>query len=192
MNTLPNWLTLARIVVIPVVVAAFYLPGTIGHWVGLALFLAAGLTDWLDGYLARRQNSVSPLGRFLDPVADKLLVTAALLMLVFFDRAPVIPALIIVCREILVSGLREFLAERNVVMPVIRLAKWKTAAQMAAICFLLVGSAGPVLLPPDITAAAVGAWLLWLAALLSVITGYNYLRFGLRHMLATPGDQPST
>jgi cardiolipin synthase len=186
LTTLPNLLTLSRIVAIPLVIATFYAASPLGPWLGCAIFSLAAVTDWLDGRLARMWHQQSELGRFLDPIADKLLVAAALLMLV--DRGPltgvhVLAALIILAREILVSGLREFLAELRVGLPVSQLAKWKTAVQMLAIAFLLVGDAAS----PWITQA--GLWLIWIAAGLTLITGYDYLRTGLRHMAedAPPG-----
>ena len=148
LTSLPNLLTLSRIVVIPLVVATFYVLGDYARWLGCALFSAAGVTDWLDGHVARRWEQQSELGRFLDPIADKLLVAATLFMLTASGRlsAPaVLPALVILCREILVSGLREYLAGLRVGVPVSRLAKWKTVIQMVAIGLLLVGDAGPAL-----------------------------------------------
>lgn len=177
LTRLPNLLTMSRIVVIPVMVAAFYLRGDISNWITFGLFAFASITDYLDGWLARRLDVVSDIGRFLDPVADKLLVAAAIVMLVALDRAPAIPALIIICREILVSGLREHLATIEVGLPVSRLAKWKTAAQMAALCLLLIGNALPVF-----PAALIGEILLWVAAVLTLITGFDYVRHGLRHI----------
>jgi cardiolipin synthase len=185
LTSLPNLLTLSRILAIPLVVATFYLPGDYARWFGCALFSAAALTDWLDGHMARRWAQQSELGRFLDPIADKLLVSATLLMLTATGRlssGSVLPALVILCREILVSGLREYLAELRVGMPVSRLAKWKTAIQMVAIGVLIVGDAGPALLP----VAAIGEMLLWVAALLTLVTGYDYLRAGLAHMTRAP------
>ncbi len=181
MTSLPNLLTLSRIVVIPLVVATFYVDGALFHWVACGLFVAAAVTDWFDGYLARSRNQVSALGRFLDPIADKLLVAAVLFMLVAFDRvspASVLPALVILLREILVSGLREFLAEIRIGMPVSRLAKWKTGIQMVALPLLLVGDVGPRELPIRL----MGEVCLWAAAVLTMITGWDYLRSGLRHM----------
>src|SRR5918999_4579527 len=175
----PNLLTGARILAVPAMVAAFYVPGAFGNWVTCAIFTVAAVTDYFDGYLARSWSMQSPFGRMLDPIADKLLVGAAILMLVHFDRAPILPALVILCGEILVSGLREFLAEVQVGLPVSRLAKWKTAVQMTAIGFLLVGGAGPAWLPVE----AIGWWGLWLAAILTLVTGYDYLQAGGRHML---------
>jgi cardiolipin synthase len=174
-------LTLSRILAIPLVVATFYLSGDWARWLGCALFSAAGLTDWLDGHFARRWEQQSELGRFLDPIADKLLVAAILFMLTVSGRLSshaVLPALVILCREILVSGLREYLAGLRVGMPVSRLAKWKTVIQMVAIGVLIVGDAGWHGLP----FVAIGETLLWLAALLTIVTGYDYLRAGLPHI----------
>lgn len=177
-KALPNLLTLSRILVIPVLVAAFYFDKPWSYWTGATLFAYAAITDFLDGYMARAWSAQSALGRFLDPIADKLLVAAAILMLVEHDRADVIPALAILCREILVSGLREYLAEFKVSVPVTSLAKVKTAVQMVAIFLLLAAPA----VPPALAAQDVGNLLLWVAALLTLITGYAYLRTGLKHM----------
>jgi cardiolipin synthase len=166
---------------IPAVVATFYVSGDYARWFACALFSAAAVTDWLDGHMARRWEQQSEIGRFLDPIADKLLVSATLFMLTAFGRLSaeaVLPALVILCREILVSGLREYLAELRVGMPVSRLAKWKTLIQMVAIGFLIVGDAGPGFMP----VTAIGETLLWVAALLTLVTGYDYLQSGLRHM----------
>lgn len=179
--TLPNLLTLSRILVIPPMVAAFYLERNWANIIACVLFVGASLTDFLDGYLARTWEQQSDIGRFLDPVADKLLVAAAILMLVGFDRLEglqILAALVILCREILVSGLREFLAEIRVGVPVTRLAKWKTGIQMVAIALLLLGDSGPGWLHAE----GVGALGLWIAAGLTLITGYDYLRDGLKHM----------
>jgi cardiolipin synthase len=178
----PNLLTISRIAAIPALVAAFYIPGNIGMLATCAIFVLAAVTDYLDGYLARSWSIQSQLGRMLDPIADKLLVGAAILMLVHFDRAPILPALVILCREILVSGLREFLAEVQVGLPVSRLAKWKTGVQMTAIGFLLAGSAAPWWA----FAEQVGGYGLWIAAVLTLITGFDYLWVGLQHSGAAP------
>jgi cardiolipin synthase len=182
LTSLPNLLTLSRILAIPLVVATFFVPGDYARWFACVLFSAAALTDWLDGHMARRWAQQSELGRFLDPIADKLLVSATLFMLVakgrFSAEWALLPALVILCREILVSGLREYLAELRVGLPVSRLAKWKTAIQMVAIGVLIVGDAGPAVLP----VVRIGETLLWLAALLTLVTGYDYLRAGLAHM----------
>jgi len=181
LTSLPNMLTLSRILAIPIVVATFYVTGDYARWFACALFSAAGFTDWLDGHMARRWEQQSELGRFLDPIADKLLVAATLFMLTATARLSaqaILPALVILCREILVSGLREYLAGLRVGLPVSRLAKWKTGIQMVAIGVLIVGDAGPALLP----VVAIGEMLLWIAALLTIVTGYDYLRAGLTHM----------
>ena len=188
-TSLPNLLTLSRILVIPALVGAFFLQAPLANWVALTLFVAAGLTDWLDGHMARARNQVSGLGRFLDPVADKLLVAAALMMLVFNGHIAgisILPAVVILCREILVSGLREFLAEIKASLPVSKLAKWKTGVQMVAIGFVIVGDAGWHVIP----VLEIGLVGLWLAALLTLYTGYDYLRAGLRHMVEPARETP--
>lgn len=185
LTSVPNLLTLSRILAIPLVVATFYVSGDYPRWFGCALFAAAGFTDWLDGHMARRWEQQSELGRFLDPIADKLLVSATLLMLTATGRLSaqaVLPALVILCREILVSGLREYLAGLSVGVPVSRLAKWKTAIQMVAIGILIVGDAGPKALP----IVSIGESLLWAAAILTIVTGYDYLRASLSHLTRTP------
>ena len=175
----PNLLTLGRLGLVPFFVAAFWLPEPALQWATFGLFALAGVTDWLDGWLARRTGQVSDFGRFLDPIADKILVAAALVMLAATDRltdAGVIAALMILVRELAVAGLREFLAG-TAVLPVSPLAKWKTAAQFAAIAALLIAGAVPAL-----PLSLAGEALLWLAALLAVVTGSAYLRAGLRKM----------
>ena len=174
-----NILTLSRIAAIPLVVACFWLDRGWSQWLSMGLFVAAGITDYFDGYFARRYHQISRLGRFLDPIADKLVVAAVLLILVsigHIDGWSILAALVILCREILVSGLREFLAELKIGVPVSQLAKWKTGAQMIAITFLLLGDAVPPLVND------IGLVLIWIAAVLTLITGYDYLRTGLRHM----------
>lgn len=173
-KNLPNYLTYFRIAVIPLLVVAF--PWS--YQLPAALFMIASITDWLDGYTARIWQAHSNIGRFLDPIADKLLVATALLLLVQADRADLLPAIAIVCREILVSGLREFLAEIRVGMPVSKMAKFKTAAQMGAIFFLLLGAGGPDWLHSEF----LGRALLWVSAILTLVTGYAYLKTGLIHM----------
>jgi cardiolipin synthase len=185
LNSLPNILTVSRILAIPAICAAFFLPGAWSAWVPLALFAAAGITDWFDGYLARKWGQMSDLGRFLDPVADKLLVAAVIMMLIAFDRIDritCVAAVVIMCREITVTGLREFLAELRVKVPVSRLAKWKTTVQLIALGFLIVGDHGPDILHVRIT----GEIGLWIAAVLTLYTGWDYLQTGLRHMAAEP------
>jgi cardiolipin synthase len=174
---LPNALTLARIGSVPLLIAVFYLPFPAANWVALAVFVGASLTDWLDGWLARRREQQSDFGKVLDPIADKLLVAAALFMLAAFDRlsvASIVAAIAILGREILVSGLREFLAGRAN-LPVTALAKWKTGVQMTAIGFLLVGPAAVWNVP----AQSIGEVGLWIAAVLTLVSGWDYVRRGL-------------
>jgi cardiolipin synthase len=179
--SLPNVLTYARIVAVPAVVACLYLgPDINGRWWALAIYLAACITDWLDGYLARAWQQQSTLGRMLDPIADKLLVGATLLMLTHdntIDGVQVWAAVIILCREILVSGLREFLAELNVKVHVTQLAKWKTTLQMVALGVLLAGPAGDQIISG---VTSTGLVLLWVSALLTLWTGFDYLKAAVR------------
>ena len=187
---IPNLLTFSRIAVIPLLVALLWLPGDGARWTACALFTLAGITDYLDGYLARIWGEQSQLGALLDPIADKLLVATTLLLLAAFGRIgglTLLPAIIILCREILVSGLREFLAGLNVGVPVTRLAKWKTGLQMVAIGFLIVGDAGNVVVP---YAAEIGVVGLWVAAVLTVVTGYDYMREGVMHLDQEPSAPP--
>jgi len=182
LTSLPNLLTLCRIGAIPVVLLFLYLDEAWARWLALVLFVLAGLTDFLDGYLARNRGQVSAIGRFLDPIADKLLVAAVILLLVAVGAITglvLLPALVILCREILVSGLREYLAEIQVPLPVSNLAKWKTVIQMVALGFLIVGRDGPHF-PSFQMVGEVG---LWVAACLTLVTGYDYLKRGLKHML---------
>jgi CDP-diacylglycerol--glycerol-3-phosphate 3-phosphatidyltransferase len=174
-KNIPNILTFSRIVIIPILIASFYIEGRMYHWVAASLFLLASVTDFFDGYLARTWKATSNLGRFLDPIADKLLVAAAILMLVHFEgigRYDIIPAIAILCREIMVSGLREFLAQINVSVPVSNLSKIKTFVQMAAIFLLLLGNKGSMLDFVDY----MGKILLWIAAILTIFTGYSYFK----------------
>ena len=182
---LPNLLTYARIVMVPIVVGCVVLTDADwGHWTALGIFALAAITDFFDGYLARAWEQQSNLGRMLDPIADKLLVAAVLLAL---TRVGTIAgfsfwaALVILSREILVSGLREFLAELRVSVPVSQLAKWKTTIQMIALGFLLAGTSGDKLIP-GITETGIG--LLWAAAILTLYTGYDYFRAGIKHLTA--------
>ncbi len=177
-STLPNVLTLSRIVLIPVVMVAFYVNTTLSKWIAVIAFISACLTDFLDGYIARLMKQTTKFGQFLDPIADKLLIASTLLLLAGFDRISRIsflPAIVILCREILVSGLREYLSALHVAMPVSYLAKWKTLIQMTAIAFLLVGDIH------GISMAIPGEVLLWIAALLTLITGYDYFRTSLKY-----------
>jgi len=181
---LPNILTYSRILAIPVLAVLFLNP--MRAWLGdgdadrfaALMFLYAGATDLLDGYLARAWEASTSIGKFLDPIADKLLVATCLMLLVGAHRADMLPALAILCREILVSGLREFLAELRISVPVSKLAQYKTAVQMIAIYLLLIGPSGPWWLAPTIS----GSVLLWIAALLTLVTGYAYLRNGIRYL----------
>ena len=181
MKSLPNILTLSRIFVIPALIATFYFDDPLANWAAFVLFSIAGITDFFDGMIARAYGLTSKLGRFLDPIADKLMVAATIIMLVAFDRVTgihVLALIVILCREILVSGLREFLAELKVSVPVTQLAKWKTTVQMLALGALLIGEAAPPWLPAE----PVGLACMWLAAALTMYTGYGYLRTGLKHM----------
>jgi cardiolipin synthase (CMP-forming) len=183
-TSLPNVLTYARIVAVPALVAClFLLKGDWARWSALAVFIAACITDYLDGYLARIWDQQSALGRMLDPIADKLLVGAALLMLVHdntIDGWQIWAAVIILSREILVSGLREYLAELNVKVHVSQLAKWKTTMQMVALGVLIAGPAGDKLFPG---LTMTGTVFLWLAAILTLFTGYDYLKAAIRHAI---------
>ena len=181
--SLPNLLTYARIAAVPVVVACLLGEGHGWRWLALALYIAAALTDYVDGYLARAWGQQSPLGRMLDPIADKLLVASCLLAFAatgILEGISFWAAIVILCREILVSGLREFLAELRVSVPVTRLAKWKTFAQLLTVGFLVAGPAGDVVLP---FTTDLGHLLLWLSALLTLYTGYDYFRAGLKSVL---------
>jgi cardiolipin synthase len=184
----PNLLTYARIAAVPAVVACLYWQDILQggewlRWVALSLFIAAGITDFLDGYFARKWGEFSSFGRMLDPIADKLLVAACLLMLAADGTIrgwSLWAAIVILCREILVSGLREHLAELRVSVPVTRLAKWKTTLQLIAIGFLLAGDAGDAIVP---VVTPIGLSLLWLSALLTLYTGWDYFRAGVRHLI---------
>jgi cardiolipin synthase (CMP-forming) len=185
---LPNLLTYGRIAAVPVVVGLMYWQSIMGgalwlRWLALAIFIAAGISDILDGYFARMWGQHSSLGRMLDPIADKLLVASCLLMLAAEKSIhgwTLFAAVIILCREILVSGLREFLAELRVGVPVTRLAKWKTFGQLVAIGFLIAGEAGEKVLPQTVE---IGIVLLWLSAIVTLYTGWDYMRAGLRYMI---------
>ena len=184
--SLPNILTYGRIACIPVVVGLLFWPGDPAmRWVALGIYAIAGVTDYLDGYLARLYEEQSSLGRMLDPIADKLLVAACLLMLVADGTIrswSIWAAIVILSREILVSGLREFLAEVKISVPVSQLAKWKTTMQILAVGFLVAGPAGDALLPTDWT-RLIGLGLLWIAAFLTLITGYDYMKASIRHLV---------
>lgn len=184
-NIIPNILTFSRIIIIPIIVASFFFENNIfARKLAAVLFIIASITDFFDGYLARIWQSQSNLGRFLDPIADKLLVGAIILMLVHAGRADIVPSLLIICREILVSGLREFLAELRVSIPVTGLAKIKTTIQMLAIFLLLLGNEATHLPFIDLIARIT----LWIAAILTIITGYAYLKAGIKY-IAQEDDQ---
>jgi CDP-diacylglycerol--glycerol-3-phosphate 3-phosphatidyltransferase len=200
MSNLPNILTSVRIFIIPVLILSFYINGILANIVAATLFALAAITDYFDGYFARSLNAHSNFGKCLDPIADKLIVIVAIVMLIAFshnDPWILIPGLIIICREVLVSGLREFLASLQVSLPVSNLAKYKTGVQMTAITILLLGENGTsytfhylldgigelgIKIFMVAVIVFVGKFLFWLAAILTVITGYAYLRVGLKNM----------
>lgn len=187
--TLSNQLTFARMAAIPLVCLCLVLSGPVAAWAACLLFIAAAITDYFDGYLARSRAELTTLGRVLDPIADKLLVAATILMLVFNGRVDgwsVIPALVILLREVAVSGLREFLAELKIGLPVSRLAKWKTGIQMTAIPFLIMAAHAPYIafggsFGFQIPAHFIGTVLLWVAGALTVITGWDYWQSARKH-----------
>lgn len=186
--SLPNILTYSRCVAVPLVAACLFWSDILAggmwlRWVALAIYVAAAITDFFDGYLARAWSQQSAIGRMLDPIADKLLVSTCLLMLASDGTIrgwSLWAAIVILCREILVSGLREFLAELRVSVPVSRLAKWKTTLQLVAVGVLITGPAGDQVLPGVYMA---GLTLLWVSAVLTLYTGYDYFRAGARHLV---------
>jgi cardiolipin synthase (CMP-forming) len=187
MLSLPNLLTLSRILAVPILVFLLWRPAPLDYAITFVLYCIVGITDYFDGYLARAQGRISRLGQFLDPIADKIMVGAVLIMLISSRKENpvpeiaglnIIPGLVILLREIIVSGLREFLAELKVSVPVSALAKWKTTFQMIALGALILGGAVPQL--PWVH--LVGLFCLWAAAGLTLVTGYDYLRIGIRHM----------
>ena len=185
---IPNILTIGRIIIVPFFVLAFYLPGFYGDLTALILFVVASFTDFLDGMLARMMKEESKLGELMDPIADKIIVAAALILLVMdgtIRNYEVIAAIIILTREILISGLREFLAKGQIKLPVSNLAKLKTVLQMVAISLLLTGETGNKILNfQDYNAQTIGMILLWLSAILTLYTGYEYLRKGIDHAIS--------
>jgi len=179
-HSLANRLTLSRILAVPVILVLLVTPYGWAAWLALILFVAAGVTDWLDGYMARRENQVSMLGQFLDPIADKLLVSAVILFLVHNGQITgmtIWPAVVILLREVAVSGLREFLAGVRVSVPVSQLAKWKTTIQIIALSFLIVGDHAP----DFFHATFIGDLGLWIAGVLTVFTAWDYWRASERH-----------
>lgn len=186
--SLPNILTYLRILAVPAVVASLYIEGDGGRWTAFGLFAAASITDYFDGYLARLWKQQSTLGRMLDPIADKLLVSVCLLVLTGNNTIggwSLWAAVIILMREIFVSGLREFLAELKVSVPVTRMAKWKTTFQLIAIGILLLGPTGNAIVPG---LCYVGLTLLWAAALVTLYTGYDYFRSGVSYLMEENND----
>jgi CDP-diacylglycerol--glycerol-3-phosphate 3-phosphatidyltransferase len=187
MLTLPNLLTLSRIFAVPILVFLLWRPAPLDYAITFVLYCIVGITDYFDGYLARAQGRISRLGQFLDPIADKIMVAAVLIMLISSRKANptpeieglhIIPALVILLREIIVSGLREYLAALQVSVPVSALAKWKTTLQLVALGALILGGA----LPGQPWVHLTGLASLWAAAALTLVTGYDYLRHGLKHM----------
>jgi cardiolipin synthase len=186
--SLPNILTYARIAAIPVVVGCVFAQSILDgplwlRWLALGVFIAAGITDFFDGYYARIWDQQSAFGKMLDPIADKLLVASCLLMLAadgIIHGWTLWAAIVILCREILVSGLREYLAELRVSVPVTRLAKWKTTVQLIAIGFLLAGEAGDLVFP---FVTQLGLLLLWISAIFTIYTGWDYFRAGIHHLI---------
>ena len=194
LTDLPNVLTLSRIAAIPLLVVLIAIHTPVGDLAACIVFGAAAITDYFDGKLARSRRQQSDLGRMLDPIADKLLVGAALMMLVGQNRlstAGLYPAIVIMLREILVSGLREYLASIRIGLPVTRLAKWKTGFQMGALGTLIAGNTSAVILHLDfLPVSLIGETMLWIAAALTLITGWDYLTAGWRHAATprTPGS----
>ena len=184
LSSLPNLLTLSRILAVPLLVLLLWDAGWLGYLLAFSLFCIAGITDYFDGYLARAQGTVSKLGQFLDPIADKIMVAAVIVMLIktgLVSGLSIIAALIILLREITVSGLREYLAGVQVSVPVSRLAKWKTTFQMVSLGALIFDGFA-TRIAHWIPAHEIGIITLWAAAILTLITAYDYLRIGLRHM----------
>jgi len=185
---IPNYLTIGRIIIVPVFVISFYLPGFYGDIIPFALFVVASFTDFLDGLLARMYKEESKFGELLDPIADKIIVAAALILLVMdgtIKNYEVVAAIIILTREILISGLREFLAKGRIKLPVSNLAKLKTFLQMFSISILLTGETGNKIINfQDYNAQTIGIILLWFSAFLTLYTGYDYLRKGIDHAIS--------
>ena len=185
---IPNILTIGRIIIVPIFVFSFYFPGFYGDVIPFALFIVASFTDFLDGLLARMFKEESRLGELLDPIADKIIVAAALILLVMngtIKNFEVIAAIIILTREILISGLREFLSKGQIKLPVSNLAKLKTFLQMFSIAILLTGETGKKIINfQDYNAQTIGIILLWFSAFLTLYTGYEYIRKGIDHAIS--------
>lgn len=196
LKQLPNILTVSRIVLLPVLIGLFFVPGAAAAWTALWIYIFCAVTDFLDGYIARKFGSTSGFGTFLDPISDKIMVGSLLLTLAAFDRLHdgwIIPAIVILMREFLISGLREYLGPKNISVPVSKLAKWKTGLQMTALGFLIIGHYGDgameavfgMLVPGEGTVAGAlltGQILLAAAAVITMITGWNYVKVGFRHI----------
>ena len=174
LSNLPNSLTVLRLIFVPILLGSCWLPSAWSNWVALSIFISAGITDYLDGALARRLNVVSEFGRMLDPIADKLMITSVLLLLLWQGMAPLIPAVVIIGRELVISGLREYLALVGQKLEVTLLAKWKTTLQFIALAVLL--AAGNENFPTAALNATelMGLALIWVAASLTLVTGYDY------------------
>jgi cardiolipin synthase len=195
LKQLPNILTISRIVLLPVLIGLFFIPGNSAAWTALWIYVFCAVTDFFDGYLARKFGTTSNFGTFLDPISDKIMVAALLMALAAFDRLEgywIIPAIIILSREFLIAGLREYLGPQNIKVPVSKLAKWKTGFQMTALGFLVIGDYGDKTMQTvfgwtiggaDVVGALLtGQILLSLAAIITIVTGWNYLKIGFRHI----------
>ncbi|PZO87015.1 MAG: CDP-diacylglycerol--glycerol-3-phosphate 3-phosphatidyltransferase [Micavibrio aeruginosavorus] len=192
LRQLPNILTVSRILLLPVLIGLFFVPGAMAAWWALWIYIFCAVTDFFDGYLARKYGTTSGFGTFLDPISDKIMVASLLMALATFDRLDgvwLIPAIIILAREFMVSGLREYLGPRNVKVPVSKLAKWKTGFQMTALGFLVIGAYGDHVMQtvfgfiaPGISTLLTGQILLSVAAVITLITGWNYLKVGFKHI----------
>lgn len=196
LKQLPNILTVSRIVLLPVLIGLFFIPGADAAWAALWIYIFCAVTDFLDGWIARKYGSTSGFGTFLDPISDKIMVASLLLTLAAFDRLHdfwIIPAIVILMREFLISGLREYLGPKNIQVPVSKLAKWKTGLQMTALGFLVIGDYGDrameavfgMLIPGEGTvvgALLTGQILLSAAAIITIVTGWNYVKAGFRHI----------
>lgn len=195
LRQLPNILTISRIVLLPVLIGLFFVHGEAAAWIALWVYIFCAVTDFFDGYLARRYGSTSGFGTFLDPISDKIMVASLLLALATFDRLDglwMIPAIIILSREFLIAGLREYLGPQNIKVPVSKLAKWKTGVQMTALGFLVIGDYGDQTMQnvfgflvgggDVIGALLTGQILLAIAAVITIITGWNYLKVGFKHI----------
>lgn len=189
MWSIPNIMTMARILLLPLIVALIYVPEAWAAWTALVFYIIAAVTDFLDGFVARKMNMESAFGRFLDPIADKVFIASLLLLLVGVGRLEglwILTGVIILARELLISGLREFLGPENVTFPVTWMAKWKTTVQMFALGFLIMGDYGNVVLPYTL---AIGHFLIFVAAVLTVITGWDYFKVGLKHIESMDADK---